>query len=57
MTKYKCPKGKAKTIYDLEKNVCPWDNNTYCTMYRMYLGQAHGKNSIFFGNLLALKKS
>ena len=41
----KCPKGNAKT-YDLE-NVCPWDKNTYRTMYRMYLGQAHGKMYYF----------
>ena len=44
--KYKCPKGKDKTMYDLE-NVCPWDKNTYRTMYRMYLGQAHGKMYYF----------
>mgnify|MGYP006864120747 FL=1 len=39
--------GKGQNNLWPRKNVCPWDNNTYCTMYRMYLGQAHGKNSIF----------
>ena len=41
--KYKCPKG----IYDLEKMFVLGTKNTYRTMYRMYLGQAHGKMYYF----------
>ena len=39
--------GKGQNNLWPRKNVCPWDNNTYRTMYRMYLGQAQGKNCIF----------
>ena len=53
--KYKCPKGKDKTMYDLE-NVCPWDQKYISHDVSHVFRSSSWENVLLFGNLFALKK-